>query len=93
MLTGTADNLCEYFEIGSEIASFGQMSQLILLARRYLDDEPERQRVAAAGCARTLREHTYVHRFTSLFERMGLAHEPATTILSRPPSSPIFHEV
>lgn len=93
MLTGTADNLCEYFEVGEEIACFGKLDELIHQARRYLDDDVDRQRIASAGHVRTLREHTYVHRFTELFERMGLPHEPAASILRRPPSAPVCHEV
>ncbi|MHC4251833.1 MAG: CgeB family protein [Planctomycetota bacterium] len=76
LLTGRADNLGDYYDIGREIACFEGTDDLIDKVRHYLTHEDERAAIAKAGHERTLREHTYVHRFRDIFRRMGLASVP-----------------
>jgi len=71
-LTGEAEDLGSYYEIGSEIVTFTDAADLIEKARYYLEHEEERAAIARAGYERTLREHTYEKRFTQIFERMGV---------------------
>ncbi|MCP4661485.1 MAG: glycosyltransferase [bacterium] len=71
-LTGRADHLEDYFSPGEEIVLFDDVDQLVDRARYYLRHEDERARIARAGHARCLREHTYVHRFNEIFRKMGL---------------------
>ncbi len=83
LLTGQAENLRNYYEVGKEIVCFKDMNDLIEKARYYLYHEDERAAIAQAGCQRTLREHTYVHRFTEIFQRLGLPYEPLHVVLER----------
>ncbi|MGD9269784.1 MAG: glycosyltransferase, partial [Syntrophobacterales bacterium] len=72
LLTGKAENLEDYYEIDKEIACFADMNDLIKKVNYYLRDEQLRETIAAKGYQRTLDEHTYVHRFTEIFQRLGL---------------------
>jgi spore maturation protein CgeB len=73
MLTGWAENLEDYYVVGEEVVCFDQTAELIEKVRYYLDHEAERQAIARAGYERTLREHTYAHRFAEIFRQVGLA--------------------
>jgi spore maturation protein CgeB len=72
LLTGRADNLENYYAPDNEVACFTGVDDLVVQVRRYLQDPDLREAVATAGLRRTVREHTYVHRFTEIFERVGL---------------------
>jgi len=45
---------------------------LIDKIRHYLANEKERAAIAKAGYERTMREHTYNHRFDKIFKQAGL---------------------
>jgi len=72
LLTGRADNLDEYYEIGKEVVCFHDVDDMIEKVRYYLKHEDERSTIAQAGYERTLRDHTYEHRFHEIFHRMGM---------------------
>ena len=76
MLTGPALHLEDYYDIGGEVLTFQTSADLIGTLRRLLADEPARAAIARAGYERTVREHTYVHRFNDIFERLGLPTKP-----------------
>ena len=71
-LSGYAERLEKFFDIGKEIVCYRTIEELAEKARFYLDHEQERQAIAQAGHQRVLREHTYQHRFSKLFSAMGL---------------------
>jgi spore maturation protein CgeB len=73
MLTGTAEDLANYYEPDQEIAVFDSFEVLVGKIRHYLAHEGERAAIAEAGYRRTLADHTYVHRFNDIFRRMGFA--------------------
>jgi len=73
LLTQSADELADCYIPGVEVGCFGGVEDLVDKTRYYLNREQEREAVAAAGRQRTLREHTYRHRFEALFREMGLA--------------------
>ena len=79
IMTGKADNLDEYYEIGKEVICFEDTNDLVEKAYYYLEQEDERRAIAHAGYDRTMREHTYVHRFDEIFQRMGL-HAKSTEL-------------
>jgi len=87
LLTDPALELERFYEPDREVAVFRSLRDLVEKARHYLAHEEERASIAAAGHARTLREHTYVHRFSEIFRTMGLPAESAEIILktARPP--------
>lgn len=71
-LSGHADDIESYFEPDVEIVLFSSVDELIRQAERYLTDEDGRRRIAQAGYERTLREHTYAHRFRAIFRALEL---------------------
>jgi spore maturation protein CgeB len=84
LLSGMADNLDEYYEIGREIICYDDPADMLDKIRYFLDHEVERAGVALRGYRRTLREHTYVHRFNEIFRRIGLpggtSEKPGETV-------------
>lgn len=66
LLTDHRAQLERMFEPGREIALFHSPDEVPELLARYLADAPERLRMAQAGRARVLAEHTYAHRLRTL---------------------------
>ncbi len=66
LLTDRRAQLERLFEPGREIALYESPDEAGELLARYLADAPERRRMAQAGRARVLAEHTYEHRLRSL---------------------------
>lgn len=62
LLTDWKENLSELFEPETEVVSYRSTEECIEKARYLLENENERQAIAAAGQRRTLRSHTYAHR-------------------------------
>ena len=81
IMTGKADNLDEYYEIGKEVVCFEDTDDLVEKAYYYLEHQDERSTIAQAGYDRTMREHTYVHRFNEIFRRIGLMAESSDIAL------------
>ena len=75
LLTGPAEDLDHYFQIGSEIEVFADTDDLITKIRHHLAHEERRRAIARAGFARIMREHTYRRRFADIFSTMGLPAE------------------
>ena len=73
LLTGSPDDdLSEYYEPGKELVVFKSKGELLEKCKYYLEHEAERQAIAKAGLERTMREHTYPHRFNEIFKFMKL---------------------
>ncbi len=66
LLTDRKDNLYELFEIGKEVVAYSSKEEAAELVRHYLNHPQEAERIAKAGQARTLREHTYAQRMQEL---------------------------
>lgn len=66
LLTDKKDNLCELFEVGEEVVAYKNNTDLIEKIKYYINNESERERIAKAGQARTLRDHTYLKRMKEL---------------------------
>jgi hypothetical protein len=66
LVTDAKTNLAELFEPGSEVVTYASADELVTQVRRLLADEDERRVIAAAGQARTLRDHTYAVRMREL---------------------------
>jgi len=84
LLTSRADDLEAYYEPGREIACFEGEDSLIDSVRHFLTHEKERASIARAGLARTLREHSYAHRFHEIFGRCGLTAGPTDSAPTDP---------
>jgi spore maturation protein CgeB len=66
LATDAKTNLGELFEPGREVVAYRDADDLVTQVRRYLADEDARREIAAAGQARTLRDHTYAIRMREL---------------------------
>jgi spore maturation protein CgeB len=66
LLTEEKRNLDELFLPGAEVVAYRDEHELVELAAYYLAHEDERAAIAAAGQARTLRDHTYAVRMREL---------------------------
>jgi spore maturation protein CgeB len=66
LVTEARSNLAELFEPDREVVAYKNEDDLIERIRHYLAHDDERRRIAAAGQARTLREHTYAARVAEL---------------------------
>jgi spore maturation protein CgeB len=70
--TGYMDELAEHFEPDKEVLIYRNQDELLDKVRHYLAHPEEAERIRQAGHARALRDHTYQHRFQSLFRTIGL---------------------
>lgn len=68
LLTENKSNLSDLLTPGTEICAYENMDQAIEIIRHYLTHDTERETIAQAGQARTLREHTYRARMSELLE-------------------------
>jgi spore maturation protein CgeB len=82
LLTAPADDLGGYYTPDREIACYSTRADLVAQIRRFLAAPELRDEIAAAGRARTLREHTYAHRFAAIFAAAGLASPEPTRVLA-----------
>lgn len=72
LITGYAENIEEYFNVGKEIVCYRDVDDLIDKIRYYLKHDDEREAIANAGYVRVLREHTYEKRFLNIFRTIGI---------------------
>jgi hypothetical protein len=66
LLTDSKIDLGELFEIGREVVAYRDEEDLVELATAYLRNDDARREIAAAGQARTLRDHTWANRMREL---------------------------
>ena len=79
LLTGMADNLGDFYRPGKEIECYRDVDSMARTIRYHLKHEAERQAIADAGYRRTLNEHTYANRFSTIFKRVGLPNKISTS--------------
>jgi spore maturation protein CgeB len=70
LVTEAAPNLGDLFEPGREVVAYASEDELVEQVRHFLAHEDERAAIAAAGQARTLRDHTYRRRIAQLAEML-----------------------
>ena len=70
--TGYSDELSEHFEPEKEIITYRNSYELLDKVRYYLAHPLESERIRKAGHVRALADHTYQHRFRTLFRKIGL---------------------
>ena len=66
LVTDRKDNLGDLFELDREVVAYDSAEDCAEKVRYLLSHEAERAKIAAAGQARTLREHTYACRMQEL---------------------------
>ncbi|MEW6237618.1 MAG: glycosyltransferase [Candidatus Omnitrophota bacterium] len=62
LLTDWKENIADHFEPGKEVVVYRDVNECAEKIEYYMKREEERKEIAAAGQARTLREHTYYQR-------------------------------
>ena len=67
-LTDYKARMDDLFEVGPELAVYRDAGDVVETVQRYLDDEPARRAIAAAGKRRVERDHTYTVRMRQLVE-------------------------
>jgi spore maturation protein CgeB len=92
LLTASAENLEEYYT-DKEVACFSTTGDLVDRVEHYVRNEDERVRIAQAGYERTIREHTYAHRFSHIFTTMGLPTPPIEKLVAQPVPLGVTEEV
>jgi hypothetical protein len=70
LVTDGGKNLSQLFRPAREVVSYDSAKDAIRKLRHLLEDDDERLRIAAAGQARTLAEHTYARRIPELAEML-----------------------
>jgi len=68
LLTDWQEDLGNYFEPGVEVATYRDPDDLVRVAKFLIENPEERDRIAKAGQARTLRDHTFRQRAGLLAE-------------------------
>ena len=71
VITDYKTDLHRYFEPGEEVLVYRTPQECAELVRFALTDRSARDRIAAAGQRRTLREHTYLDRMKELVDILG----------------------
>ena len=66
-LTHDNSDLRDLYEVGKEIDTYTSAIDCLQKVRHYLNDADARERLAAAGRERAIRDHTWDRRFSDLF--------------------------
>lgn len=66
LLTDWKENLSELFEVDKEVVAYRSADECVEKAMWLLDNSRQREEIAAAGQARTLRDHTFSQRAARL---------------------------
>ncbi len=82
------DRLPLYFDTCREIATFKDTDDLIAQIRHYLAHDDEREAMAQAALARTLRDHTWIARWRAFFEDVAERPVPGKEPLALPVPAP-----
>ena len=69
-LTNYVPSLEDYFEIGSEVAIYTSIEDLVLQIDYYLGNEEERREIMINGYKKAINEYTYLNRLKDIFEKM-----------------------
>ena len=70
-LTHNNPDLFPLFQRDREFSTYSNIKECVERAHHYLREDTSRESVAAAGRARALRDHTWLHRFSGLFTQLG----------------------
>jgi spore maturation protein CgeB len=70
LMTDNVNHLQKYYTPNKEIIVYDDLDDLVKKINYYLAHPVERERIALAGYQRTIREHTYFHRFRQMWKAM-----------------------
>jgi len=69
-LTGWLEEMSLHYEVGKEIVCYRSLEEMVDLARHFLANDIERERIRRAGHERAKRDHTWRRRFEDLFTEL-----------------------
>lgn len=72
VISGYSEDIGRYYTEDKEMVFYRTLPELVEKVRYYLPREEECSRIARAAYDRTLREHTYQHRFRAIFKVVGV---------------------
>ena len=72
-LTGYTDEIAEFYQPEKEIITYRSESEFVDKAKYYLAHPAQAEQVRKAGYERSIRDHTWVHRFKKLFSAVGVS--------------------
>ena len=64
-----------YYKENEEMVFYRSSAELVEKIKYYSERGDEREKIAEAGCQRTLREHTYKKRFEEIFKKTGISYD------------------
>jgi len=70
-LTHDNSDLRSLFEVDRELATYRDAADCVEKVRHYLALDAERESIAAAGCARAIRDHTWDQRFSDVMRAIA----------------------
>jgi len=70
-LTHDNRDLRELYDVGTEITVYSTVDDCVEQVRSLLADDARRESIAIAGRARAIRDHTWVRRFSALFDELS----------------------
>jgi len=70
-LTHDNPDLRSLFEVDRELATYRDAADCVEKVRHYLALDAERESIAAAGCARAIRDHTWDQRFSDVMRAIA----------------------
>jgi spore maturation protein CgeB len=71
-LTDFRKDLATLYDIGEEVVVYKNIDDLLNKVIYYLKNDAEREKIAAAGRERTIKDHTYQKRIRYVIEKLGL---------------------
>lgn len=71
-ITHRNPDLLNLFEEGKEIECYASIDECVAKVRYYLGHLEQRMAIAAAAAAKARRDHTWQHRFVTLFDALGV---------------------
>lgn len=74
LCTGYSDELAEMFDPESEVITYRNQFELLDKVNYYLGHPDRAEEIRQAGRQRALQEHTYQHRYQTLFADLGLGN-------------------
>jgi hypothetical protein len=72
-LTGHNDEITEFYEVGSEIDTYHDQTELIDKVHFYFKNPTAAEHLRERGYRRALRDHTWSRRFEELFAKIGMS--------------------
>ncbi len=76
-LTHANPDLATLFEFDREIVVYSSIGDCVNKVRHHLADATTRERIAQAGCARAVKDHTWSRRFDEIFSRLRRPSQPS----------------